>query len=167
MKKYLEILRLTKAQGLKGEFRAKVMCDSPDLIETFSNFYLGEQKQPTELKIRGIRKDFVIVKLDGIDNIDDTVGLIGAVIYVDREDFQLPDDTWFIADLIGLDVIDADSSKLYGTVEDILQNAPKDVYVVKTPDRKQLLFPAIPEVLIDVDIDGRVIKIRPFEGLFE
>ena len=86
---------------------------------------------------------------------------------MNRNDYELSDNTWFIADLIGLDVVDADSGKHYGNVVEILQNAPKDVYVIKTPDFKTLMFPSIPEVLIDTDITEGVIKIRPLEGLFE
>ncbi|MCL1866515.1 MAG: PRC-barrel domain-containing protein, partial [Oscillospiraceae bacterium] len=93
--------------------------------------------------------------------------LVGEFLYVLREDFHLPDNTWFISDLIGLTVEDTDSGEVYGKVEEILQNAPKDVYVVRTPDGGSLLFPSVPEVLTDVDINAGIIKIRPLNGLFD
>jgi 16S rRNA processing protein RimM len=88
------------------------------------------------------------------------------MLYIDCEDYPLPENTWFIKDIIGLKVINADSGEVYGKVEEILQSAPKDVYVVKAENGRQLLFPAIPEVLIETDITEGIIKIRPLEGLF-
>ena len=77
--------------------------------------------------------------------------LIGQTLYIDREDAELPEDTWFIADLIGLPVYDFDSGRLYGRVKEILQNGPADVYLLSTAEGRELLFPAIPQVLKSVD----------------
>ena len=166
-KKYIEIAKLTKTQGLKGDLRAQIYCDSPDAFENFTQFYLGEAKTPVEVRLREIRKGFVVLCLEDIDNVVAAENLVGEFLFIDRAQYELPPDTWFICDLIGLDVIDADSGKVYGKVTEILQNAPKDVYVIKTPDFKTLMFPSIPEVLIDTDITNGVIKIRPLEGLFD
>ncbi|MCL2035802.1 MAG: ribosome maturation factor RimM [Oscillospiraceae bacterium] len=166
-KKYIEIARLTKPQGLKGLIRAQLLCDNADVFDGFKRFYLGESKSPLTARIREIRKGFVVLELEDIDNIVTAENLVGEFLYVDRADYTLPDDSWFICDLIGLDVADADTGKHYGKVEEILQNAPKDVYVIRTPEGKQLLFPSVPEVLISVDIAGGLIKIRPLEGLFD
>jgi 16S rRNA processing protein RimM len=66
-----------------------------------------------------------------------------------------------------MEVVDADTGVIYGKVDEILQNAPKDVYSIKADNGKQLLFPAIPEVLQDVIPEKRIITIRPLPGLFE
>jgi len=168
MRKYLEIAEFTKPQGLKGEVRAKTFCDSPDLIARFERFWLGkgEGKTPLKLRLVEIRKGFVIVKPEGCDSINDAEKLVGQTVYIDRADYPLPEDAWFVGDLIGLTVKDADTGRVYGKVDEILQNAPKDVYSVRTESGGQLLFPAIPEVLLNVDIDAGVITIRPLEGLF-
>jgi len=164
---FLEIAEFTKTQGLKGEIRAKTFCDSPEIIGNFTRFFIGESKTPLKLHLAEIRKGFVILKPDGVDSIAEAEKLIGQTVYIDRNDYELPEDVWFIGDLIGLTVTDADTGRVYGKVEEILQNAPKDVYVVKTESGKQLLFPAIPEVLLNVDIPAGIITIRPSEGLFE
>jgi len=166
MEKYIAIAKFTKTQGLKGELRAQTYCDDPHILEEFKQLYLGENKTPIKISLHGIRKGFVILWVEDIDNIVAAENLIGEFLYVLREDFQLPENTWFIADLIGLTVVDADNGEVYGKVEEILQTAPKDVYVIMTEDRRQLMFPSIPEVLIDTDIAAGIIKIRPLEGLF-
>ena len=167
MEKYLEILEITKPHGLKGEMRAKYYCDDPDEVMEFDILYLGAEKNPVKLTSCRVSKSMVVIGIDGISTIEQVQKLAGTLIYIDREDVELDEDVWFIQDLIGLDVLDADTGALYGKVEEILQNAPTDVYSVKTAEGKQLLFPAIPEVLIDVNISERKILIRPLEGLFD
>ena len=114
-----------------------------------------------------LKNDMCKLKIEGVNTAEEAQLLTGKMLYLDREDAELPEDTWFIADLIGLPVYDADSGRLYGKIDEILQNGPTDVYSIKTEDGKQLLFPAIPEVLIDVDVDGEKIVIRPLDGLFD
>lgn len=167
MKKYLEIARFTKTQGLKGELRAQTFCDSPEMLEDFDCFYIGKDKNPLEVSVRNIRKGFAVLKIEDINTVGEAEVFVGETLYINRDDCPLPEGSYFIQDLIGLNVINADSGEVYGTVEEILQNAPKDVYVVKSPSGRQLLFPSIPEVLIDIDITEGVIKIRPLEGLFD
>ncbi|MDR0222047.1 MAG: ribosome maturation factor RimM [Oscillospiraceae bacterium] len=166
-KEYLEIARFTKPQGLKGELRAAVYCDSPDVLNRFERFYLGEGKIPVKAELSEIRKGFVIMRISGVNGVEAARKLAGEILYINRGDYALPENTWFVGDLIGLDVVDADSGRIYGKVEEILQNAPKDVYSVRAADGKQLLFPAIPEVLVDVDVSAGKISIRPLEGLFD
>lgn len=166
MKEFLEIAKFTKPQGLKGELRAQTFCDSPEILLEFDGFYLGKDKTFIEVEVRAIRKGFVVMKIEDINTIEEASVFVGEMLYIDRNDYKLPENTWFIKDLIGLTVIDADSGETYGKVEEILQNAPKDVYVIKTEDNSQLLFPAIPEVLISIDTTAGIIKIRPLEGLF-
>ncbi|MCL2632896.1 MAG: ribosome maturation factor RimM [Oscillospiraceae bacterium] len=167
MKQYLEIIEFTKPQGLNGLIRAKTFCDSPSVLEQFKEFFLGEGKTPLKAELVEVRKGFVILRVDGVCDIEAAQKLSGEILYINRDDYKLPEDTWFISDVIGCQVVDADTGKVYGLVDDVLQNAPKDVYSVRTPSGGQLLFPAIPEVLMSVDITAGRITIRPLEGLFE
>lgn len=167
LKKYLEIAKFTKTHGLKGEIKAVYYCDDPEELGEYGVLYLGNERKPLEIEEYRIIKNTVILKLKGFNDIEKAQTLIGKMLYIDRNDAELPPDTWFVQDLIGLEVIDADSGKVYGKVDDILQNAPTDVYSIKTEDNKQLLFPSIPEVLIKTDIEAGFIYIRPLEGLFD
>jgi len=170
-KQYLEMARFTKPQGLKGDLRAQIFCDSPEILEDFEQFYLGKDKTPLTVSLKEMRKGFVVLQIEDIDNVVSAQQLVGEILYIKRSDYKLPKNTWFVRDLIGLQVVDADSGEVYGNVQEILQNAPKDVYIIKTPPPhkrgRQLMFPSIPEVLIDTNITEGVIKIRPLEGLFD
>lgn len=81
--------------------------------------------------------------------------------------WNCPEGVNFIQDLIGLEVRDADTGKVYGKVTDIYQHGAADVYELKTPDGKELMFPAIPEVLLEKNIDDGYLVIRPLDGLFD
>ncbi|MCL2698211.1 MAG: ribosome maturation factor RimM [Oscillospiraceae bacterium] len=167
MEKYIEILEITKPHGLKGEMRAKYYCDEPDEIAEFDTLYLGADKKPVKLVSWRLQKNIAVIELGDINTVEQAQKLAGTLIYIDREDVELDEDVWFVRDLIGLDVYDADTGVHYGAVEEILQNAPTDVYCLRSTEGRQLLFPAIPEVLIDVNVEKRKILIRPLEGLFD
>ena len=166
-KRFLEAARITKPVGLRGEMRAQLYCDTHELLTDF-DLYLGKEHKPVQVTSAvPLKNDMCKLKIEGVNTVEEAQLLTGKMLYLDREDAELPEDTWFIADLIGLPVYDADSGQLYGKVDEILQNGSTDVYSIKTEEGKQLLFPAIPEVLIDVDIDGEKIVIRPLPGLFD
>ena len=83
-----------------------------------------------------------------------------------RDDLELDEDTYFIQDLIGLEVRDADTSEVYGKIADVMQTGANDVYVIKGNDREYLV-PAIADVIVSTDVDGGVMTIRPLDGLFD
>lgn len=83
-----------------------------------------------------------------------------------RDDLELDDDTYFIQDLMGLEVRDADTAEVYGEITDVMQTGANDVYVIKGKDREYLV-PAIADVIVSTDVDGGVMTIRPLDGLFD
>ena len=88
------------------------------------------------------------------------------VLYMHRDDLELDEDTYFIQDLIGLEVRDADTQQVYGKIADVMQTGANDVYVIKGEDREYLV-PAIADVVVSTDVDGGVMTIRPLDGLFD
>lgn len=166
-KRYLEAAKLTKTVGLKGELRAQILCDSAEMLTDF-DLYLGkEHKRVTVVSAFPVSDNMCKLKIEGVNTVEAAQKLVGEVLYLDREDAELPDGSYFIADIIGLPVYDADSGMLYGKVKEILQNGPTDVYVIKAEDGRELMFPSIPDVLINVDIEEGRIEIRPLKGLFD
>lgn len=167
-KQFLEMAKITKTVGLKGEVRAQYYCDYPELLEEFDTLYLGKDKTPVQvISVRPLKNNMAALKLEGITVVEEAAKLCGKTLYMNRDDAQLPEDTWFIADLIGLEVRDADSGMVYGEIDEVMQNGPTDVYSIKTPTGRQQLFPAIPEVLLEVNVDGGYMVIRPLPNLFE
>ncbi len=166
-KRFLEAARITKTVGLRGEMRAQLLCDYPQILTDF-DLVLGKEHLPIKaISAVPLKNDMCKIRLEGIETAEQAQKLVGKILYLDREDAELPKDTWFIADLIGLPVYDAESGKLYGKVTEILQNGPTDVYVLKSSEGRELLFPAIPDVLKKVDTEGERIEIVPLKGLFE
>lgn len=166
-KRYLEAAKITKPVGLRGEMRARVLCDSADILTEFDLYLGGEHKAVSVISSVPAGGDMCKLRIEGVGTAEEAQKLVGKLLYIDREDAELPEDSWFIADIIGLPVYDADDGRLYGRVREILQNGPTDVYVLKAGDGRELMFPSIPEVLLNVDVEGERIEIRPLKGLFD
>ncbi|MDE6727106.1 MAG: ribosome maturation factor RimM [Oscillospiraceae bacterium] len=167
MKKYLEIAKIVATQGIRGEVRCQYYCDAPEVLCEFDLLYLDNGKTPIRIERAYPHKNLVILKLEGVNSIEDAQKYIGKLLYLDRDDAELPEETYFIQDLIGLVVKDADTGEVYGNVTDIYQNGAADVYSIKRADGTELMFPCIDEVVKKIDINGGEILITPLDGLFE
>ena len=109
----------------------------------------------------------VIMKIEGTDTVEDAQKLRNRVLYIDRDDVELEEGSYFIQDLIGLEVIESKDGKLYGKISDVTQTGANDVYHIRAEDGKEYLIPAIPDVIDSVDIEGGVMKITALDGLFD
>ncbi|MCL2035634.1 MAG: ribosome maturation factor RimM [Oscillospiraceae bacterium] len=166
LKQYLECGKIVSTHGVRGEVRVMPWCDSPEFLCGFDTLYL--QKGETALEILRARpnKNMVLLKLKGFDTLDDAVTLRGKVLYIDRDD--APDDgKSFVQDLMGISVVDADSGRSWGTLTDVLFTGANDVYVLTDENKTQRLVPAIPDVIVETDLTGGVMRIRPLKGLFD
>lgn len=166
-KRFLEAAKITKAVGLRGEMRAQLLCDGCRILTDFDLALGGEHLPVKVLSAVPLKNDMCKIRLKGVETAEQAQKLAGKILYLDRDDAELPPDTWFIADIIGLPVYDAESGELYGRVTEIMQNGPADVYCIKTEEGRELLFPAIPDVLKKVDVEGERIEIVPLKGLFD
>lgn len=164
MKKYLEIGKITGTRGLKGELRVESWCDSPDILAGLKKIYVNG-KVLNILSAR-VQKSMVIMAIEGISNIDEAEKLRNTIINIDRNDLKLEKGQYFIQDLIGLKVIDADNDNLYGKITDVFKTGANDVYQV-TDGNKNYLVPVIQDVVLDVNIAEGYVKIRPIKGIFE
>ena len=112
-------------------------------------------------------KKFVILKFEGIDNINDVEKYKGSNLYVTRDQaVKLQKDEYFIADLIGLSVI-AQEHNLQGTLKDVMETGANDVYVIELSDGRELLLPAIKECVLSVDLEKGEMKIHLLDGLLD
>lgn len=167
MKRYLEIGKIVATQGIRGEVRCQYYSDTPEVLCEFDDLYLDKGKTPIHVLRAYPHKNVVVMKIEGIDLIEQAQPLIGKLLYMDREDAELEDGLYFIQDIIGLTVKDADTGKVYGKITDVYQNGAADVYSMKQPDGSELMFPCIDEVVIKTDISAGEMLIRPLPGLFE
>lgn len=165
-KEFLEAGKIVTTHGIRGEVKIMPYTDTPELLAEFDRLFMGRNKDAVTIVRSRVFKNMVIAKIDGVDTPEDAEKLRNKLLYMHRDDLELGEDTYFIQDLIGMEVRDADSDELYGVIDDVMQTGANDVYVVKSAD-KELLVPAIADVVISTDIDGNVMTIRPLDGLFD
>ena len=148
--------------------RVDPWCDDSSFIKGFKRLYLDENGEK-ELKVLSCRPhgNITLLMLDGIDTIEAAAAMRGKVLYMCRKDAKLPKGRYFVSELIGCEVFDADDeSKTYGTLSDVSYTGANDVCHIKTTDGKEYLIPCIPDVVIDTDIYEGIMKIRPIKGIF-
>ena len=167
MKKYLEIGKIVSTHGIKGEVRVQPWCDSSDFLCEFETLYFDEGKKSVDIIRARVQKNVVIMQLDGVDTVEEAQNLRNKILYMDRDDVELDEGTYFIQDLIGLVCIDADGGGEIGKITDVLETAANDVYEITSAEGKKYLIPAIPDVVLETDLDGNTMTIRKMEGLFD
>lgn len=166
-KQFLEIGKIVNVHGLGGMVKVMPWCDSAEFLAEFEVLYRGKDHIPMEIERASVQKNMVLMKFAGVDTPEAANALRNTVLYMDRGDVELDEDTYFIQDLQGMRVIDADTGKEYGVLNDVLQTGANDVYEVRTPAGKMLLVPVISDVVLNVDLETEVITIRPLKGLFD
>ena len=167
MENLLQVGVITTTHGIRGEVKVFPTTDDPKRFLDLKNVILDDGKTTLDLEIQNVKffKNLVILKFKGIDNINDIEKYKKAGLYVTREDaVELEEDEYFIADLIGMDVI-SDEGEQLGTISDVLQTGANDVYVISSKGQKDLLLPAIHECVLDVNVEERTMKVHLMQGL--
>ena len=167
MNKYLELGQIVNVKGLKGEVKVNSFTDDNTKFERIPKVFLKRKETLTEYEIEkvGYHKNQVIIKFKNVDTVEEAETLRNSYIVVDREIFgELPEGTYYIADLIGLDVY-TESNEYLGKVDDIFSTGSNDVYVVKDELGKQKLLPGIDEVIKQIDLESGKIIVNLIEGL--
>ena len=164
-KQYLQVGRIVGTHGMRGEVRVQPWCDSPQVMEKLDTLYYDEGNTAINVKCRA-HKNIVLVKIDSVDTLQDAAALRGRILYLHRDDLELDQGRYFIQDLIGLRVIDADNLSEYGILSDVSSTGANDVYHIDTP-QGEFLIPAIPSIVIKFDINSGTISIRPIKGMFD
>lgn len=164
---FLEAGKVVGTHGLQGELRVDPWCDSAEFLARFKTLYWDEGAREAEVVSSRVHKNQLLLKLKGVDSIEQGDMLRGKVLYIRRKDAKLDEGSYFMQDLIGMDVYDADSCIYYGTLTDILQTGANDVYQITAEDKKNYLIPAIPDVIININLTNGKMQIRPLRGIFD
>ena len=158
---------ITNAHGVHGEFKVYPTTDDAKRFKKLKEVLL-ETKTGNELKhVQSVKffKQFVILKLEGIDSMDDAEKIKHADLMVKRKDaVACEEDEYYIADLIGISVFSDDGEKI-GVLKDVYSSSANDVYEVLRDDGKSVLLPAIHDCILDVDIKGGKMTVHITEGL--
>lgn len=167
MTKYLEIGQIVNTFGIKGMVKVKPFTDDIKRFDKLQTIYIEKKNGRKEYEVEEVKyhKNMVLMKLSGIDTIEEAELLRQSYLLVDREKEEpLEEGVYYIVDLLGLEVY-TEKGQLLGKVEDIFNTGSNDVYVVKNELGKQVLLPGIPEVLKEVNLEKRRITVHLIAGL--
>jgi 16S rRNA processing protein RimM len=165
---YLECGKIINTHGTDGTVKLESWCDTPDILAGLGKLYLKDSAGFSQITVKktSVFKSFVLAKLEGVADFDAAMKLKGSIVYALRDDLNkaIGGGGHFIADLIGLDVIDAVSGKVYGKIKDVINSGASDIYVIDTPDGERMM-PAVDEFVKKIDLDAGI-YITPIEGMF-
>ena len=119
-KKFLENGKIVTTHGVMGEVKVYPWCDTPDFLTGFSTLYFHKGKDPVAVQQARVHKNMVLLKLQGTDTLEAAQALRNQILYADRADMPLAEGEYFIQDLIGLTVVDADTGEEYGILSDVI-----------------------------------------------
>ena len=161
----IEIGKAVAAHGIRGGLKILNWSEDPCRFSKLRGMYVGEEFY--EIEHAGHPGKTVIVKLKGIDDRNAAQKLCGRTCGISEEYLEpLPPDTYYVRDIIGLDVTDYDMGRKIGTVRDVMQNGFQDIYIIDF-GRRALLVPAVKEFVKHVDMDKRSVTIKFIRGMIE
>ena len=166
MEQLLQVGVISSTHGVRGEVKVFPTTDDPQRFKSLKNVILDTGKEQIPLEIQGVKffKQFVILKFKGIDNRNDIERYKRRSLFVTREDaVELEEDEYYIADLIGMDVITDEGEE--GKLVDVIETGANEVYVVEFDKYGEVLIPAIHDCILDVDIEAMSMKVHLLEGL--
>ncbi len=169
IKDYLELGKIVGTHGVRGEMRLELWCDSADFAKKFKTVYLSA-KGDGETKVVSCRAHggAALIRLTGVDDMNTAETYRGRMLYIRRSDAHLPENSWFIEELIGCTVIDADDNSIvYGKITEVMSTGANDVWTVTDDKGTEYLLPAIKSVVISADVANDRVYIRPLKGIFD
>lgn len=167
MKEYLEIGQIVNTNGLKGMLKIKPFTDDITRFENLEIIYIQKGQELIAKNIEEVKyvKNMVLLKLEGIDNIEEAEKYRNMYIKIDKEDIgDIPEDSYLVVDMLKCNVY-TEENELLGKMIDVLSTGSNDVYVVKTAEGKEVLLPAIKDVIKEIDIKNKKIIVNLMDGL--
>ena len=159
---FLEAGEIVNTHGIRGEVKIMPWADSPEFLCQFDTFYMDGK--PVKVLAARPHKTMVLAQLEGVDTVEKAMRLKGKTLSIDRTGVELPDGRHFLADLMGLTVLDNATEEELGTIEDILTPPAHEVYVVRGGG-KEYMIPAVDEFVKEIDVDGGFIRVKLIEGM--
>ena len=165
MEELIETGKVVNTHGVNGEVRVQSWADNPNIMLGFDHVYIEGRR--FDIAHARINKSNLLYKFYDVDNLNKAELLRNKIVYAERSQFKLKKGTYFIKDLLNLNVVDVDTGRSYGSLVNVLQTGANDVYELKDETGKVRMIPAIKDCIIETNITERYMKIRPLPGLFE
>lgn len=167
MEDMLQVGVIASTHGIRGEVKVFPTTDDVRRFKRLKEVILDTGKEKIALEIEGVKffKQFAILKFKGIDNIDDVQKYRQKSLYVTRQNaVRLGRDEYFIADLMGLRVVDENEQEI-GVLKEVMETGANDVYVIEMADGRELLLPAIKQCVLQVNVEEGFVRVHVLEGL--
>ncbi len=167
MEQLMEIGQIVNTYGIKGFVKVVPFTDDVSRFEDLETVYLQTKNSLETAEIQEVKyvKNMVLLKLKGIDDINVAQKYRNAYLKIDRKNaVKLPEDTYFIVDLLDMEVY-TDDEKYLGKISDVYPTGSNDIYVVKNEEGKQIVLPAISQVIKNVDIQNKKMLVHLLDGL--
>lgn len=168
-KGYIAVGLITSAHGLRGEVKVELHTDFPERFAPGVKLFLGEDLEEVTVSSARPHQGQVLLQFEGYESREAVDEIRGLWIFVpDDQAVELEEDTYFVHDIIGLSVQTV-AGELLGTVKEVLFTGANDVYIVTPPDdpKREILLPAIEEVVKQVDLDKGILVVEPLPGLLD
>lgn len=169
MEERFQVGVISSTHGIRGEVKVFPTTDNIKRFKKGITLILDTGKEERQLIVEGVKffKQFVILKFEGINHINDIEKYKSKSLYVTRENaIKLKKNEYFIADLIGVQVWE-DNGDFLGELKDVIETGANDVYVIKQENGKDILLPAIKECILSVEIEEKKMIVHVMEGLRE
>lgn len=163
----LQIGQIVNTFGIKGMVKVKPFTDDIRRFDELKTVYVERKDNQMEYEIEEVKyhKDMVLIKFKGIDKIEQAELLRNSYLSISRDSVEeLEEGRYYIVDMLGLEVY-TDEQILLGTLEDIFNTGSNDIYVVKDEKGKQILLPAIQDVIKQIDIENKKMIVHLLPGL--
>ncbi len=160
MKEFLPAGEIVNTHGIRGEMRVLPWADGPEFLLGFKKVYVDGKEYKVESA--RVQKTCVLLKLAGVDSIEDATLLRNKTVEIARKDAKLEKGAFFVADLVGLSVVDQEGNTI-GKLTEVLSMPKNDVYVVT--GEKEYLIPAVKEYVKDIRLKGGVMEVVLIEGM--
>ena len=167
MEKLLQVGVITSTHGIRGEVKVFPTTDDPKRFKKLKQVILDTGKEKRDLEVESVKffKQFVILKFKGIDNINEVERYKRCPLLVTRDHaVPLQEDEYFIADMIGMQVVTEDGA-LFGTLKDVIETGANDVYIIESSEHGDVLVPSIKECILDINIEEQKMQIHLMDGL--
>lgn len=152
---------IVNTHGINGEFKINPWCDSPEFLLDFDTVYINEKAY--KVKSSRVHKNCVLMKVNGINDVNAAMSLRGSRVSVNKDEVELEDGQYFIADLIGLEVYD-ENEGLVGKIHDVLNLPANDAYVVRDGEI-EFMIPVVREFVKAVDMENKRVEVKLIPGM--
>jgi 16S rRNA processing protein RimM len=157
---FIEAGRIVNTHGVSGEVKIEVWLDSPQFLRRCGRVFLDGRER--KIESAKVQKDFLIAKLEGVEDLNAAMALKGRELSIAREDARLPKGGYFIQDILGASVRDEQGNEI-GKLTEVLERPASRVYVVR--GETEHLIPAVPAFVLNTDVDAGVITVHLIEGM--